>query len=166
MSSDHLVGRISADGLVTVASSGGAEPPPPSSGECKVLERKGFLRRTFKCGHRTRSRYRLRIFGQDSRWFNVKERCAECALEHFEKVVIRCCYCGHPIFPGQPVCLYAEHSPGIDRDWASPIAVPAHRGEMVMVYVGCMLWGCGSGGGFAGHWTESGFKQLDFSQLH
>lgn len=163
MEKDHLVGRIGADGMVTVATSG-VEPPPPSSDECGVLARGWFLSRTYKCGHRDKRSFKLRCYGMTSSWIRQKERCPECELNYLKEVVIRCCYCGHPIFPGHGVCLYAIDSPGIETRWGKLISVPEIGGGEVKAYIGCMLMGCGSGGGFSGHWSESGFQAYDSSR--
>lgn len=78
--------------------------------------------------------------------------CFDCYVAHQAESSVLCADCARLIFPGQAVALYPIED--VLPEWAFRI------GDHV---VGCThLECCPSAGFLSGHWTESGFKPLQF----
>lgn len=111
----------------------------------------------FKCGHFGAPKAKMILWGEEyvtdiekKEQDPSKIRCPECEFEWFKKHSIQCCLCGRPIIPGDGVALYHKDSKGIKKEWATYVGDSA---------IGCLRRNCcPSGGFFAGHWTEKGFK--------
>lgn len=111
----------------------------------------------FKCGHFGAPKVEMILWGEEFISDIEKKNqdpsellCPECDLGWFKKHCIQCCLCGRPIKPGDGVALYHKDSKGIKKEWATYV------GDVAL---GCLGWNCcPSGGFFAGHWTEKGFK--------
>lgn len=144
--------QLVSDGLTVIASAGAVAQPSklPKSTDVCVVSNESEEQRTYACGHEGSATFRLNMYGIESAKFDQRERCPACWVARVEKYVARCALCGLPIFPGDGVALYHESSPGLRRDIGTKI------GDS---FAGCMRWDCcPSGGFFAGHWTEEGFR--------
>lgn len=118
--------------------------------KCLVLTG-GRFKRKFKCGHYGMWWFKISIFGSVSEKIHQKEYCPDCFIKWYKERTIFCSLCGLPIFPGEGVALYDKNSEGVREDSYSV-------GNSV---IGCLRMNCClSGGFFAGHWTEEGFKVL------
>ena len=124
-----------------------------STDTIKITEHIG-REKTFKhCKHRSREA-KISVYGEEIQTTGID--CPDCLIGTFEESVIRCCLCGLPIVPGQPVALYWE-GPQINKK----IATKLKDGHSL----GCLRWDCcPSGGFFAGHWNEKGFLPNDWDK--
>lgn len=103
-----------------------------------------------ECGHHGPASYDIDAYGtvftgiDDHRW------CPDCLVFMFREKATRCALCGHVICPGDGVALYSDDS---------ALAYKHVSTKVGDAFVGCMRWDCcPSGGFFAGHWTEEGFR--------
>ncbi len=136
-------------GLKVAVSAGPARKKlPQSEDECRIV-RQMDAQRDYNCGHSGAEQFVVSIYGLHTKEVDQKERCPDCFLEWMKGMCIRCALCGLPIFPGEGVALYGGGG-GLRLDIATRV------GDSV---IGCLRWDCcPSGGFFAGHWTEDGFK--------
>lgn len=105
----------------------------------------GFFWRQYQCGHRGPRWFKISTWGEETKKIKNPQRCPDCMLEYFKKVLIRCAVCGRHIAPGDPVALYST----ISKDLRIEIATMVDKETVV----GCLRRGCcPSGGFFAGHW--------------
>lgn len=125
---------------------------PPSNDEIAITAVDATIKR-YDCGHDGPSQYSLNVYGDGAMISGEKTPlCPECIIADVKKMVIRCCSCGLPIFPGNTVALYSFHRSFKHRKIAKTI-----DGALI----GCMRWDCCPSGGFmAGHWTKDGYKSL------
>ncbi len=141
---------IHSMGLQVIASSRTPDPSklPKPTQECKVLWRSWF-KRDYKCGHRDSRRFRVSMFGMETKKLSQHEQCPQCFMEEVKKHTIFCALCGLPIMPGDGVALYDDDNDGIREN-------ATHIDNFV---IGCIRWECcPSGGFFSGYWTKQGFK--------
>lgn len=107
-----------------------------------------------KCGHKTKKRDTISVFGnQEEIVMNVKkggkiEFCHHC----FEKMIIKCAWCGEPIFPDNPITLFTPN----DKDFiVSEYAVIYNKDPLALV--GCLRVNCAdTGADKAGFWVSPG----------
>lgn len=141
---------IHSHGMRIIASTSEPDPSklPTPTKECKVLWR-SFFKRTYACGHRDSRRFRVSVFGKETKVIKQNATCPACFIEETKKHTIFCALCGLPIMPGDPVALYDDDNDNI-RDEAT------HLGNSVL---GCLRWNCCPTAGFlAGCWTKEGFE--------
>lgn len=146
-------GMRSPQGMTIVAAAGTYKPEnlPQSDDRIELIWR-GWRQRKYACGHEGPRSYQIHLYGVDSKKTSNWDTCPSCHIAMLKREVIRCAACGLPIFPGDGVSLYSRESKGLDLSIATLV------GESV---IGCMRWDCcPSGGFFAGHWSEHGFKSL------
>jgi hypothetical protein len=145
---------MSPDGLSIVTNAGlgpNRSSLPKSTDECNYTAHSSF-EIEYSCGHKAPSAFSLNLWGEESFEFKDTHLCPDCWLNRFKEHTTRCVLCGLPIFPGEGVALYSEKSPDLMLKQGTKV------GES---YIGCLRWDCcPSGGFFAGHWTEEGFKPL------
>ncbi len=152
-------------GLVVVASVsfGESEEPPKATDVLAFIPLKGKEIK-YKCGHKGPEKFKVDFYGvRVQPNFTGKERlrvCPACRVEEVKKFSIRCASCRHIILPGDGVALYVN-----DKSFDQAIAHKVKTGETKSV-LGCLRMDCcPSGGFFAGHWTEEGFKPAHDSGL-
>lgn len=118
-----------------------------------------------KCGHLAPEEGTLSFYGEicdfktKGRTKNINGQptvddpnipCPQCYFDHVKNHLTRCSVCAIGILPGSGVALYAESSTLPHKDKSTKVRES---------YIGCLMWDCcPSGGFFAGHWTEKGFK--------
>jgi len=125
---------------------------PESTDKIEVISSSKILI-TFKCGHEGPERFKLNVYGENSKEISKDDTCPSCWIEKIKKYVARCSLCGLPVYPGEGVALYDSHSEGLRVD----IARKVDENHVI----GCIRWDCClSGGFFAGYWTEQGFKSV------
>lgn len=149
---DYIRRLVSPRGLTAIAEGGDVSDPsrlPMSRDDCSVFAASED-QNEYQCGHTGPKTFRLNMWGLESKEFAQKERCPSCFLERFKQYSIRCVLCGLPIFPGEAVALYHESGGKLRREIGTKVKDS---------YLGCLRWDCcPSGGFFAGHWTEEGFR--------
>ena len=105
------------------------------------------------CGHKTKLHDKVFAFGEStSTQLPIKDGEIDYCHRCIEKMAIRCAWCGHTIFIGDPVTLYSPRDENFD--------VPEHA----MVYckdplqlVGCLRWNCAdSSADRMGFWLPPG----------
>ncbi len=131
-----------------------AAEKPTCTDNLGVVKRAG-KKVPYACGHIDSAKFRHDFYGEvrepTDEVFAAREKCGECMLASVMEVAIRCAACGFVIWPGDPVALYVDNS-SFNVAWKKTIEEPPQ-------VVGCFRRGCcPSGGYFAGHWSESGFK--------
>lgn len=168
---------VGPGGIRVVAASGTPDKNklPAFSGECRVMcdeemeaeePKIGFLagffsivsrqkkpEKSYACGHKGPPIFGLIIYGEVIKTTEKQEDyCPDCALRVLKNKTIFCCLCGLPIQPvGHPVALYDSESADVVKSKATFLDE--------RTVIGCMRWNCcPTGGFFAGHWTEDGFK--------
>jgi len=106
-----------------------------------------------KCGHMTKKKDDVNAFGESGTITissfdkGQPEYCHRC----LEKMVIRCAWCGNPIFIGDPVTLYSPK-----KDYKLPDYAVFYNEKKKQV-VGCLGWDCAeTGGDRAGFWIPPG----------
>jgi len=104
----------------------------------------------YGCGHEGHTEYVGHFYGLEleptKEALKSREKCPQCVADAMRDVTIHCALCGLPIFPGEPVALYAGPKKAFRKE---PGWVTKHDGQAV----GCLRWDCcPSGGFFAGHW--------------
>lgn len=130
--------------------------PKSKHDEIKVVPLKS---KTIKygCGHGGPEKFNIDFFGDCMKPnFKGKEKlreCPTCRLMDLKKLTIRCAACRLSILPGEGVAIYLN-----DEHFDQTIAHKIQEGDVVRV-LGCLRMDCcPTGGYFAGHWTEQGFK--------
>lgn len=134
-----------------IVSAGPVPKPLPRSNDEICIVGLSTRKIANECGHDGPQWYQLNMFGLVSDKIDDGKHCPDCLINQLRQHVIRCSLCGLPIFPGNGVALYHESSEGLKHK-----DVSVRVGES---YIGCLRWDCcPSGGFFAGHWSEDGFK--------
>lgn len=117
----------------------------------------GLKKYLFKCGHWGKLKTHMTIFGKTG-CYEIPEGevgehvCVDC----FKKMVIRCPWCGGPIFPGDEVTSGPLPS-GINLHRS---IVVINRQEMGRRAIGCNNWHCGKNGRVrAGKWVRPGMVE-------
>lgn len=107
-----------------------------------------------ECGHKTKIKNSVTAFGQTTvtqvpvNKDGTTTYCHEC----LEKMAIRCTWCGHPIFIGDPITLYSPR----DKSKKMPDYAVLHSKEHNS-YVGCLRWECAeTGADRCGFWYPPG----------
>ncbi len=158
--------RMAQDEVVTpegtriwIAASSGDVPCranlPESSDKIEPIS-SSWLKKKYSCGHRGPRKFSLFVHGISVDSTKHNDLCPECLIEEVKRTVIRCGFCGLPIFPGDGVALYHPTTQGLDLAIASFVDP-----DSVMC---CMRWDCSPHSSFlfAGHWTKDGFRQFSF----
>lgn len=104
------------------------------------------------CGHLTKAVDVLTVFGYGctTRLPIIGGHTAYCHA-CLAKMVIRCAWCGQPIFVGDPVTLY---TPG--QNFVLPEYAQIYRRDPLQI-VGCLRWNCAAtGADRAGFWVPPG----------
>lgn len=148
---------VSPKGMAVVASSSDGEISNSffNQKDEKVEYRGGRSVLFTKCGHTTPGRVKIVFWNLVSEQDFCKAKkvdgmCPNCMLKLLQKHAIRCALCGCAILPGEGVALYHKDGEDINKENATSV------GDNV---IGCLRMDCcPSGGFFAGHWTEGGFK--------
>ena len=135
-----------------IIASAGAGPDPaklPASNDQIVLAWSSRWQTLHQCGHHGPRAYQLTIFGLTTRKIKDQRFCPDCGIADAKQFIIRCCLCGLPIFPGDPVAIYnSEH-----------IIKSSYVHSTDDVALGCCRHDCCiSLGFFSGHWTPEGFQ--------
>lgn len=74
-------------------------------------------------------------------------------LDELSNMVIRCAWCGNPIFPGDPITLYSP-----DEGFQIPDYAVVYNQDPLML-VGCLLWDCAdTGADRGGFWVPDETK--------
>jgi hypothetical protein len=171
----HAAGIVSADGFGIIASVGGEKLVRQNhfkeNAEIKfnALTRKDIFFE--ECKHMGPRKFEFRTWDGEKHGFEVPAgkisgvirkvvaagtECPECYFEMMKKHTIRCCLCGGSIMPGEGVAIYDPRSEGVSE------TATLHEGAAL----GCLRMSCcPSGGFFAGHWSEEGFKAADFDKV-
>jgi hypothetical protein len=163
----HSVLRVPGGRLRIVASAENeasaryrTEHPLPASIDKIELVEYGSKVRQFPCGHGGTASFKLKIYSDElTAELGNRDWCPDCFLAKAKRHAIRCALCGLSIVPGQAIALYPSEegeAAGIRFDISTRVD------DCV---IGCMRWLCyPSGGFFAGHWSENGFKAYEFKQ--
>lgn len=123
---------------------------PEASSEIRISYA-SYFNKKYTCGHRGPRRFELFVYGDNVRPGIDNHQCPDCGIEEIKKIVIRCAFCGLPIFPGSGVYSVHPTTPGVSLAIARFV-----NPDAVMC---CMRWDCCLNPGlFSGHWTEAGFK--------
>ena len=104
-----------------------------------------------KCSHRTKRRGPVRAFGKTIRTTMPKNKdgSVDWCLDCLGKMAIRCAWCGHPIFVGDPITLYTPS----DKNFKTPDYAVVYKKEPLTL-VGCLGWNCAdTGADRAGFWV-------------
>ena len=107
------------------------------------------------CGHKTRLYDKISVFDkngkQDFLGITITTKKPKYCHKCYEKMVIRCAWCGGSILPNDPITLYSP----IDG-YKIPEYAVIYK-EDPEQFVGCLRWGCAeSGGDRAGFWVMPG----------
>lgn len=106
--------------------------------------RKLFLQRYIvaQCGHRTPIYGYLKAYGTTrSAWLHDEESVPPLCFDCLNKAAIPCAWCGHAIFPGDPVTLCSLR----DTSYQPPDGTITYSKNPPR-YVGCLRVGCSDGG--------------------
>lgn len=144
---------------VTIFASAGDRPRSerlPKASDDIIFISGSWLKKKHSCGHRGPRKFTLLVYGISVDTIKSNTLCPECLTKEVKSSVIRCGFCGLPIFPGDSVALYHPTTEGLDLAVASFVDPSA-----VMC---CLRWDCSPHSGllFSGHWTRKGFKQFSF----
>lgn len=107
------------------------------------------------CGHETRLAGIVKGQGQEVKMVLGRNKAGEIpyCFGCLGEKVIRCAWCGDPIFPGDPITLYA---PKDVANFTLREGAVLYDQEKTQV-VGCLRWDCAdTGADVAGHWTPDG----------
>lgn len=120
---------------------------------------KSFVKVKAKCGHKTRLYDKITVIGKDGKTEKIGMEstslkpiyCHDC----FQKMAIRCAWCGEYILPNEPITL---HKP--KKDFEIPEYAVVYK-ENPKLLVGCLSYGCANtGADRAGFWIVPGKVQL------
>lgn len=146
----------SPEGMQVVASTREEPPPRPEPTDALASVEETGRKVRFACGHRASKKFKIDFFGEvraaSDELLKKRERCGPCEAQRLAKIVARCALCGRAILPGEGVAAYAD-DPEYKETWKTRI------GSDTQGVLGCLSMDCcPSGGFFAGHWTEEGFR--------
>jgi hypothetical protein len=108
-----------------------------------------FRYKATKCGHHTKQRGPVQAFGQTAtiRMPKNKDGSVDYCLACIGEMMIRCAWCGKPIFIGEPITLYTPRG-----DFQVPEHAVVYNNDPLQL-VGCLRWDCAeSGVDRAGFW--------------
>ena len=119
-----------------------------------------FLKKAVKCGHQTHRTGKVSAFGQSikTKMPINEDGTVDYCLDCLAKMVIRCGWCGEPIFIGNPITLYTP-----PEDFEIPYYAVIYNEDPLQI-VGCLGWDCAqSGADRAGFWVpgEDGKGQVE-----
>ena len=141
---------VGPDGERVIVSVGPERRPLPSPHDMVSVTQQSSETVLCECGHYGPSSYSIDAYGMVFTGIDNHRWCPDCLTFMFRQQATRCALCGHVICLGDGVALYG------DNDALPYKHVSTKVGD---AFVGCMRWDCcPSGGFFAGHWTEEGFK--------
>jgi len=113
-----------------------------------------------ECGHKTKRALVVSALGDCRRGIFKKddlEYCSDCLAN----MVIKCAWCGEPIFIGDPVTLYTP----IQKDFTVPKHAVIYKKEPLQL-VGCLRWDCAdTGADRSGFWVLPGKVQRVLSPI-
>lgn len=139
--------------MAVMASSDGQKRDdfPKSTAEIVLVDVRSFFFRNYACGHKGSRKFSISLFGGKLKTISQKRHCSNCFLNLLKKVAIRCAVCGFGIMPGDGVAVYSA-----ENEFLAGVMYTKTENKGV---IGCMRMNCcPTGGFFAGHWTENGFK--------
>jgi len=115
------------------------------------------------CGHFTPLEGTVKAFGEtrNFRLGSVEEKVPYC-IQCLKKMIIRCAWCGKPIFPADPITLY------MPRESYNIPSYAIFYSEKPVRLVGCLRWNCAdTGADRAGFWLPPGviFRALSPAEL-
>lgn len=108
------------------------------------------------CGHETKKKDKVTAFGENTETHLSAQGgkipyCHRC----LEKMAIKCAWCGHVIFIGDPITLYTPSN----KDFKVPGHAIIHNKDPLQL-VGCLRWDCAeTGADRAGFWVPPGNVQ-------
>ena len=107
------------------------------------------------CGHETKVKDRVTAFGESViAELPIKDEKTPYCHRCIEKMAIRCAWCGHAIFIGDPITLYTP-----PKDFKIPEYAVIYK-ENPLQLIGCLRWNCAqSGADRAGFWLPPGRVQ-------
>lgn len=108
------------------------------------------------CGHKTKKKDKVTAYGESTvTGVPIKNGKTPYCHRCIEKMAIKCAWCGHVIFIGDPITLYTPR----DKDFKVPEHAVAYR-ENPLQLVGCLRWECAeTGADRAGFWLPPGAVQ-------
>lgn len=144
------------EGTAVIATAREEPSPPLELTDTLACVQETGRKAKFACGHRAPRKFKIDFYGEIAEpiaeFLKRRVRCGPCEAEHLKKVCIRCALCGRVIRPGQGVAVYAD-DPAYKEAWKTRVGSDKNG------VLGCLSTDCcPSGGFFAGHWTEEGFK--------
>lgn len=122
----------------------------------------GFIKVEAECGHKTKLYDKITVTdtkGESTKvGVSISTMKPSCCHVCFEKMVIRCAWCGGYILPGDPITLYSPNEKFEIPDYAVK-----YKNDKL---IGCLRMGCAcSGGDRAGFWIMPGEVQRVLSPI-
>lgn len=146
----------SPEGMQVIATTREEPPPRPEPTDTLACAEESGRKAKFACGHAAPRKFKIDFYGEvrepQAALLKKRLRCGPCEAERLKKVSIRCALCGRAILPGDGVAAYMD-DPEYKEAWKTRIG-SGKDGVLGCLYTDC----CPSGGFFAGHWTEEGYK--------
>jgi len=108
------------------------------------------------CGHETKEKDTVTAFGESTiTQLPIEDGKTPYCHRCIEKMAIKCAWCGHVIFIGNPITLYTPRN----KDFEVPEHAVVYNEDPLQL-VGCLRWDCAqTGADRAGFWLPPGKVQ-------